>query len=122
MSIEVSNLVHEYIQVRSERLHHDQESRKLMVLEEQLKYEITRAHKNGTLQVPDDVNFQYEEKSVPFVEDWPAFINWIIENDAPDVLQKRITESAVWARMEAGVDLPGVIVILKPVITALPKV
>jgi hypothetical protein len=113
-----NDLISEYMSIKAERLEHDRKSRALQVKEEVLKYAIVSAHKGGTLFVPEGVDFSYEEKSEPFVEDWPVFIQWIIDNDAPDLLQRRITVSAVWARMELGIDLPGVVVVLKPILHA----
>lgn len=118
MKVEAATMVNEYMEIKNQRLEHDRASRALQAREEVLKYEIIKAHDAGTLAVPPNVNFSIETKSVPFVEDWPSFINWIIDNDAPDLLQRRITESAVWARMELGVDLPGVVLVMKPTIHA----
>jgi len=39
---------------------------------------------------------------------WPLVLDYIRENDAMDILQKRITPSAVKARWEAGEAIPGV--------------
>jgi hypothetical protein len=40
--------------------------------------------------------------------DWPEFYAYIKENDAFDLLHKRITDSAVLLRMADGVEVPGI--------------
>ena len=40
--------------------------------------------------------------------DWPLIHEYIRENDAFDLLHKRLTDSAIILRKEDGVDIPGV--------------
>ena len=56
-------------------------------------------------------------KQVPLVADWTLILNWIREHNGLDMLQKRLTESAVKLRWDAGIDVPGVAKTPKYVIT-----
>lgn len=47
-------------------------------------------------------------KAIPAVKDWPKLYAYIKKNDAFELLQKRVTESAVEERWENGTDVPGV--------------
>lgn len=44
----------------------------------------------------------------PSVDNWPDFLDYIIENEAVDLLQKRVTPNAVKARWAEGEVVPGV--------------
>ena len=58
-----------------------------------------------------------ETKQTASVQSWPQILEYIKETGSVDLLQKRLTESAVKARWTAGVDVPGVLNIPKHVIT-----
>lgn len=47
-------------------------------------------------------------KTVPKCDDWSAFHRYVISQNAPELLHKRLTESAVMERIEAGEVLPGI--------------
>lgn len=49
-----------------------------------------------------------EEVQKPFISDYSQLEGYIIEHGALDLLQKRLTESAVKLRWEDGVQIPGV--------------
>jgi hypothetical protein len=44
----------------------------------------------------------------PLVNSWPDLLDYIRENDALDIFQKRLTASAVKARWTDGLEIPGV--------------
>lgn len=44
----------------------------------------------------------------PTVKDWAAFYAYVKENDCFDMLQRRVSATAVKDRWEAGVVIPGV--------------
>lgn len=48
------------------------------------------------------------EKQKPFISDYSALEGYIKEHGALDLLQKRLTESAVKLRWEDGIQIPGV--------------
>jgi len=48
------------------------------------------------------------DREVHEVEDREAFVNYLIENKALDMLQFRISDPAIFAREEIGIKVPGV--------------
>lgn len=44
----------------------------------------------------------------PVATNWPTLLDYIRQNDALDILQKRLTPSAIKARWADGQDVPGV--------------
>ncbi len=44
----------------------------------------------------------------PLVTSWPLLLDYIVENNAVDLLQKRITVSAIKSRWAENIALPGV--------------
>jgi len=53
---------------------------------------------------------QIEVKPVPQAEDWEKVHSYIRDNDAWELLQRRLNESAVRERWEAEEQIPGVVV------------
>jgi hypothetical protein len=55
--------------------------------------------------------FEVERKSkpVPRTEDWTKVWAYIRENNAFDLLHKRLTETAVMARFNANEPIPGIV-------------
>lgn len=51
----------------------------------------------------------YSRKEKPTAGDWSKIYAFIKENDAFDLLQKRLTEKAVELRWEDGITIPGVV-------------
>lgn len=51
----------------------------------------------------------YSRKEKPTTGDWQKLYAYIKENDAFDLLQKRLTETAVTARWEDGEEIPGIV-------------
>lgn len=47
-------------------------------------------------------------KEVPQVEDWDAFYKFVKKNNAFDLMQKRLTDTAIKERWENGKEIPGV--------------
>lgn len=51
---------------------------------------------------------QRVEKEVNQVKDWPAFHKYVAENNAFELLQRRLNDKAVREQIEGGVVFPGV--------------
>lgn len=49
----------------------------------------------------------------PMAVNWPHILDYIVEHDAVDLLQKRLTASAVKARFTEGEKIPGIELTLK---------
>jgi len=50
-----------------------------------------------------------QEKTVPNIKDWEAFLNYLFRNrmKAADLLRKQVSSTAYNARLEAGKSVPG---------------
>lgn len=64
---------------------------------------------HGLESARTDSGTAYAEENVVYnVEDWSAFYEWVLENEALDALQKRISTTFVREHLEAsGELLPG---------------
>ena len=51
---------------------------------------------------------QISSKKVPSVKDWTAFFAYVKENDAWDLLAKRVNDTAVAERWDNGETIPGI--------------
>lgn len=49
-----------------------------------------------------------KEENVPTMEDWEAFRAWVVKTKSWDLLQKRLSSTAVRERWNAGKEVPGV--------------
>ncbi len=47
-------------------------------------------------------------KTIPQVKDWDAFYKYVKKTGQFDLMQRRITDSAIKERWEAGKEIPGV--------------
>lgn len=47
-------------------------------------------------------------KQIPQVKDWDAFYKYVKKTSSFDLLQRRLTDSAIKERWEAGKEVPGV--------------
>jgi hypothetical protein len=47
--------------------------------------------------------------SIPQVKDWPALYKYILKKKAFELLQRRLTDSAVAEKWEAGEAIPGIV-------------
>ncbi len=55
---------------------------------------------NGTATITENI--------LPTIKDWDALTNYIIENGATHLLQRRVSSAAFREMQAAGIDLPGV--------------
>jgi hypothetical protein len=65
----------------------------------------------------ESVRVTVTEKPKPYISDFSALEGYIREHGALDLLQKRLTESAVKLRWEDGVQIPGVGVMIEQKLT-----
>ena len=97
-------------QKQSERLDLDHRSKRLKAEEDELKAQLILAMEKAGL--PDliipEASASLREKRRPYIVDYSQLEAYIVENKATDLLQKRLTESAVKARWEDGIVIPGI--------------
>ena len=109
---EVKALVADYNKTRIERLKLDNESKKLKVKEDSLMDKLIAAKVVSGTYGP--YLLTYEPKKAPRVTDWSLFYAYIQQENAFEMLHKRLTETAIMERVNAGEIVPGIVVDNKP--------
>jgi hypothetical protein len=57
----------------------------------------------------DDGTATITQETLPQVEDWDALYQYIMENDACHMLQRRVSAAAFRELQDAGIEIPGVV-------------
>ena len=106
----IEQIALEVCAINEERLAHDRASRKLKAEEDALRANLIKAMQDDGLQVIETakVYVGVTQHQKPVILNWSELEVWIRENNAVDMLQKRLTESAVNLRWDEGVQIPGV--------------
>lgn len=96
--------------LRERRLKLQREADKLEQEEKDLLYDIQKELMANNLDVysEDGYTVNLKSKDAPVVVDWAATLDYIRQTGGVDMLQKRLTDSAVKARWDSGVEIPGV--------------
>jgi hypothetical protein len=100
----------EYGSKKAERLAADKVARSLKAEEDNLAFAITlycREHGGAGVDMAT-VIVEYDTKLTPVAKDWDLIHQYIKENDAIDLVHKRLTESAVKLRWDDDIVIPGV--------------
>ncbi len=106
----LSQIIDAYCVARELRLTADKEAAKLKAKETDLKNRVMQEMLNHDCHM---VGGKYKKvtlrtKSKPQVASWPEVYAYIMEHDAPDLLQRRLAEGAVNERLTEGEAIPGV--------------
>ena len=107
---EMSRLLKEAKAKEAARLKLDRESKRLKKEEDGIKAQLMQLMEKAglpTLLLPEG-SASIVEKTRPFIADYTLLEQFIVDNKATDLLQKRLTEAAVRARWEEGIQIPGV--------------
>lgn len=106
----IEELALEISQIEEERLEHDRASRKLKTVEDNLRASLIKAmHDDNLTTLETDAIYIGVTQSVrPTIMSWEELEKFIREHNAVDLLQKRLTESAVKLRWDDGIQVPGV--------------
>lgn len=107
---ELSDLIDAYGAKRQERLLVKQTMDKLEEQEKKLKAQVIQMMITAKASSHGGKKFgvNYKRKDKPTAGDWSKIYAWIKENDGFDILQRRLTESAVEARREDKIIIPGI--------------
>lgn len=107
---ESSQLVDEYAETREARLALQRDVDKLNEQEKSLKAKIIQMleQAGATAIGGHKMVVELVPKEKPVANDWDAVHKFIMENDAWDLMQKRLTDTAVRLRWEEGIILPGI--------------
>jgi hypothetical protein len=110
ISSHLPDLLSQYITVRAERLALDKQAADVKKFEEELKSAIIAKYKEqgitGMGGILGTVNMSKIEE--PVAQDWLSIWGYIRENGEFELLHKRLTNTAVRERWDAGVEIPGV--------------
>lgn len=112
------HLYEQYYTLREQRLVLQRQADALEQKEKDILYEITKDWDQPEYTGQEGAfHLKGVGKDVPNVVDWVATLTFIKQTGQIDLLQKRLTESAVKARWDSGVDIPGVIPVRKYTVT-----
>lgn len=112
MSIkDLPTLIEAYAEKRDERLVLQRRTDQLKKEETQLKDDLILALQEANLTSAGgtDHKVTYKQETKPVAGDWNEIYRYIQENDAWDLMQRRLLESAIKERWEDGVEIPGVV-------------
>ena len=105
------NLLQQYYELREKRLTLQHEADRIEQQEKDILYELTKdlnPDQEVYTRVYGQFNMKATRKIVPSVFDWELALAYIRAEAATDLLQRRLTESAVKARWDNGVTVPGI--------------
>ena len=103
-------MISDILSIRKKRLSLQREADLLEQQEKTLMQEVVNSmNRDGlTFLKEGDDEVQLTTTEEPVVDEWPQVLDYIVSNNAVDLLQKRLTTSAVKARWSDGVTIPGV--------------
>lgn len=106
-------------EMREQRLALQRQVDKMEQDEKDLMYTLTNEMVSSNSLTTSADGFVAKRKTVnsPIVQDWTLTLEYVRATGQVDLLQKRLTESAVKARWDAGVDIPGVDKLVKHTVT-----
>lgn len=106
----MDNMLEQYHSLREQRLALQRQADALEQKEKDIIYEITTKMVSSDISTLIDGGYKAVMVIKPqaLATNWPAILDFIKQTGAVDLLQKRLTESAVKARWDSGVDVPGV--------------
>lgn len=104
-------LIDEYVQARDRRLELNRQADQCEKREAKLKKDIEDTLNGAGLVTGGGGAYRATLVSEvkPTATDWGLVQKYIIENNAFDLLQKRLTESAVKSRWEDNITIPGIV-------------
>lgn len=113
------SLLKECFELRVQRLALQRQVDDLEQKEKDILYEIQKQMSTSCVSNLQQGSFIAKMKTSdePLPENWPAILQYIRDSGSTDLLQKRLTVSAVKARWDVGVDIPGVSKVVKHAVT-----
>jgi hypothetical protein len=103
-------LVDAYAAKRSERLSAANLATNLEKEEKALQATLIAAYKEGKINDSRGKTYRVliTPEIKPLAADWIKIWNWVFKTKSNDIVQRRLTETAVKARWDDGVEIPGV--------------
>ena len=107
---EISQLVDDFHHANQERLAADREAAALKRYEEELKQTIIGIlHEQGMYFVAGkEIRVKLQVKEKPVASNWNEVYQYMKDNDAMDLCQKRLHFAAIADRIEEGETIPGI--------------
>jgi hypothetical protein len=106
-------MVNDYIRLREDRLSLERQAEAIKEKETELKAGLIEAlathGANGVAGATHRVTLR--KKSVPQVQDWSKLYEYILQNEAFDLLQRRLSAPAVVERWDDKKEVAGVVAI-----------
>lgn len=108
---ELSTLIDAWGEARKKRLEAKREMDRLEVEEKKLKAQVIREMSLAKASSHGGQKYgaNYSKKDKPTAGNWPKIYAWIKKNDGFDILQRRLTESAIELRREDKIIIPGIV-------------
>jgi len=106
-SKDITALIARYQTARNERLDLDEQSKKLKVEEDSILDQLTAAGVESGKYGP--YKLTVKPKQTPRCTDWEGLWAYIKDTNSFELLHKRLTETAVMERLDAGEHLPGIV-------------
>lgn len=107
-----TNLISQYVALREKRLLLQREADQIEQQEKDILYELTKPLSfdlESYSGLIEGYHYEFNRKPFPHVKDWGQTLDFIRAHPAAiDLLQKRLTESAVKLRWDAGFTVPGI--------------
>lgn len=106
---ELSKIIEQYAMRREERLELDRRSKEIGELENELKQLIMAHMEEQHVYVAGSPHVTVKLKITPkpTAKDWREVYQYVKDNDAFDILFRRLNEKALIERREQGVEVPG---------------
>jgi hypothetical protein len=110
MDLTLQELADQYYAARSLRLDKEREAFKLQEVETELKGQLIHAMLEEKLTVVGGQSciVRYHRKLKPIPEDWTKVWGHIQSTGEFELLQKRLTDSAIQERWDNGIEVPGI--------------
>ncbi len=107
-----TEVIANYFALREKRLALNRQADELEQQEKDILYAWSKdfedSGEKAVSEVGTDFTLKATRKDVTVVVDWTTVLDHIRETGEVDLLQKRLTESAVKARWDSGKEVPGV--------------
>lgn len=96
--------------LRAKRIEMQKQVDEVKADEERMKREIIALLKDAAVEgaTGGEANARITKRVVPTVKDWSKLYQYVRDNDAWDMLDKRCNAAAFRARLDDGVEVPGV--------------
>ena len=108
--IELSVLVDNFDRKRTERLDADKVAKSLKQDEDDMSSRIIAVlYENDTyFAAGKRVRVKLNVTTKPVATDWSVIYDYMVENDAMDLVQKRLHHAAINDRLDEGEEVPGI--------------